>query len=104
MRECCVEACFTILLEGQDSSISGRMACKSSEAETTGNNKSKTQPNRIMAEIPPTRRMRFPGTDCRSHSQIAGMANVNQRRLSSNSIEAARADGRSLVTLPEKRC
>src|SRR5215472_11717108 len=70
------------LLRG-DSSISARMACKSSVAETTGNRITSMHPRekRHCRDLRPTRPL------LRSrHSQQAGRASSNQARLSSSSI------------------
>ncbi len=37
--------CETLRLPGEDSSISARIACKSSDAEITGNNRTKAHPS-----------------------------------------------------------
>src|SRR5215467_6968922 len=70
------------LLRG-DSSISARMACKSSVAETTGNRITSMHPreSRHCRDLRPTRPLLHS-----RHSQQAGRARSNQARLSSSSI------------------
>jgi hypothetical protein len=80
--------CLTMRLRGLPSSISTRIGCKSSVAETTGNSSVRTQ-------IKSKETRRRPGAheclawdgSCRQ-SQIAGNASVSQRRLSNSSIES----------------
>ncbi len=77
---------LTARLEALDSSISGRMACRSSVAETTGNSSINAQP-RISGQHSerkrPDSRWRTPS---RRHINTAGTANSNQITLRSSSI------------------
>jgi hypothetical protein len=79
-------ACLTTRFDGPDSSISWRIACRSSVAEITGNSSIRTQPKSTKERIPPKHRQSLAQTDSRRHIQMAGNANISQRRLSANSI------------------
>ena len=85
-RDLSATACLTIFFDGLDSSISCRIACRSSVAETTGNSSIKTQPNRTNGRIRWKRGQSLAQTDWCRHIQMAGSASVSQRRLSNNSI------------------
>jgi hypothetical protein len=74
----------------RDSSISGRIACKSSVAETTGNNKSRRQPSTIADGR--TCLPRTPARRACHHSHKAGIVRSSQNRLSVSSIGARSND------------
>jgi hypothetical protein len=75
-------AWHTVPLLTEESSISVRIACKSSEAEITGNSRTSRHPidARHWSEL----NLRVP----RRHSQYAGSANSSHTRLSNSSIAA----------------
>src|SRR5208282_5557347 len=84
----------TLRLLGDDSSISARMACRSSEAEITGNSRTITQPrtqrkmNGCGVELfarPPARVEQ----NRRRHSKYAGNSSDSQQRLRKSSIQNA---------------
>src|SRR5271156_5985167 len=81
----------TLRLHGEDSSISARMACKSSLAEITGNSRTNTQPRtqRKMSGEAAGLFARPSGVveevRCR-HSRYAGSSRDNQQRLRKSSI------------------
>jgi hypothetical protein len=79
---------LTARFEKVDSSISGRMACKSSVAETAGNNSSKAQPRISGLRREPQRSVAQNGTVLRRHIQIAGSASDSQSMLRNSSILA----------------
>jgi len=86
----------TVRLPGENSSISARMACKSSLAEITGNRRTSAQPRtqtktsgdavRVLVRpswvrsSPPHERLRW------RHSRQAGTSSDNQQRLRKSSI------------------
>jgi len=72
--------------EELDSSISGRMACKSSLAETTGKSKTSVHPKSRKGRQPPNRVWLLGCAGLCCHIQIAGRASANQRMLRSSSI------------------
>lgn len=76
----------TVRLHGPGSSISERMACRSSVAETTGNNNARTQARRSRGRKRPCQRFLPATAGSRNHNHIAGTASINQRMLSSSSI------------------
>jgi hypothetical protein len=78
-------ACLTMRFDG-DSSISGRIACRSSVADTTGNSSIRTQLRSKKGRIRSKGRRSWSRADSRSHIQTAGTAKVSQKRLSNNSI------------------
>ena len=86
VRDLSTTACFTTRFDGLDSSISCRIACRSSVAETTGNRSIKTQPKSTKGRIRSKCRPLWMQTDSLRHIQMAGNAKVSQRRLSNNSI------------------
>jgi len=79
-------ACFTMRFDGPDSSISCLIACRSSVAEITGNNSTRTQLKSRKGRIRCKRQPPAGQTDSWRHIQTAGTASVSQTRLSSNSI------------------
>lgn len=86
--------CRTVRLLVADSSISARMACKSSDAEITGNNRTRAQAklSRHCSDV-----IQRAGRDAppRRHSQYAGRASNTQTRLSNSSMNEE-ADTRSV--------
>jgi len=94
--------CLTTRFDGPDSSISCRIACRSSVAEITGNSSIRTQPKSTKERIPPKHRQSLVQTDSCRHIQMAGNANISHRRLSANSIRSGTrattiCDGNSLA-------
>ena len=79
-------ACSTVCLPVADSSISARMACRSSVAEITGNSSITAQPSasRHCSAVTLRATRAFPP---RRQSQKAGSASNIHARLSSNSIQ-----------------
>jgi len=81
----------TARLQGEDSSISARMACRSSLAEITGNSRTRAQPrtqkNVSGGTDDPLIRLQAPGgtTRCR-HNRKAGANRDSQQRLRKSSI------------------
>jgi hypothetical protein len=87
-------ACETLRLPGEDSSISARMACRSSEAEMTGNSRTRAQPRAQMKTSGRTARpsVRLPEPDeenRRRHNNHPGANKDSQQRLRKSSITAA---------------
>src|SRR5208283_3576778 len=78
--------CLTMRFDGPDSSISCPNACRSSVAETTGNNSIRTQPKTRKGRSRANAGQFGAGTDSWRHIQSAGSAKASQRRLSANSI------------------
>ena len=79
-------ACLTMRFDGLNSSISCRIACRSSVAETTGNSSIRPQPKSRKGRRRAKHRQFLAETDSCRHIQIAGSAKASQQRLSSNSI------------------
>jgi hypothetical protein len=79
-------ASFTARREGLDSSISLRMGCRSSVADTTGKSNTKRQPNSTIARKLRGCQKFFDDPDWRRQIKTAGSTNVNQRRLRNSSI------------------
>jgi len=77
---------LTLRFPQEDSSISARIACRSSVAETTGKSTTRAHPKAKMhcAEVILRRAWRHRES---RHRQYAGTASNNHARLSSNSIE-----------------
>lgn len=86
LRDLSATACLTSRFDGLDSSISCRIACRSSVAETTGKSSMRTQPKSTMGRIRSQPRRLLPQTNWLRHIQMAGSARVNQSRFNSNSI------------------
>jgi hypothetical protein len=78
--------CRRLLLEGLDSSISGRIACKSSVAETTGKSRIRMQPSASRQDRELKRAADWADPACRRHSQYAGSASISQNRLRISSM------------------
>jgi hypothetical protein len=68
------------------SSITCRIACRSSVAETTGNSSIKTQPRRRNGRMRSKPRRSLVQSDSWHQIQTAGTAKVSQKRLRTNSI------------------
>jgi hypothetical protein len=69
----------------EDSSISARIACKSSEAEITGNSRTSTHPN-VSKHCNELMRRATRASAPRRHSQYPGTASSTHARLSSSSM------------------
>jgi hypothetical protein len=85
----------TLRLPGEDSSISARMACRSSEAEITGNNRTNTQPRAQRKTTGRTDglcaeffagRPETAANVLRRHRRQAGKSSESQQRLRKSSI------------------
>src|ERR1700691_469488 len=86
----------TLRLPGEDSSISARMACRSSEAEMTGKSRTRAQPRAQRKTSGRTARVsvRLPEQDeesHRRHNNHAGTSKDSQQRLRKSSITIAGA-------------
>jgi len=98
-------ACLTMRFDGPDSSISCRIACKSSVAEMTGNNSTRMQLKSRKGRIRCKRHPSAGQTDSWRHIQMAGNTSVSQTRLSNNSMvhrtnsKGAKAPQRARVNL-----
>ncbi len=81
-------ACRTVRLLMEESSISARIACRSSDAEITGNSRTSTHPraSRHCRELS-RRAARAPAS--RRHSQQAGSASSIHAKFSNSSISVS---------------